>query len=49
MRSAMSPTLQKRQVIGILDSGRLCESANRFRQQLGVIRNFRPLWNLRLG
>src|SRR5437870_543170 len=49
MAAAVTAALQERQVLGILDGGRLREASDRLRQQAGVIRHLHALGNLRLA
>src|SRR3954470_15896624 len=45
-RSAMTSPLQERQMFRVLNGGWLRESTNRFWQQVRVVANFHPCWNL---
>ena len=49
MRAAVAAALQERQVLGVLDRGRLREALDRLRQQVRVVRHLHALGNLRLG
>ena len=49
MRAAVPAALEERQVLGVLDRGRLGEALNRLRQEVREIRDLHALRDLRLG
>src|SRR5262245_59965592 len=49
MRSSVASALEERQVLSVLNRGRLGKPADRFGQQLCVVRHLDAVWNLRIG